>query len=345
MMETQWMVATHGNPLGAVRRVVETVWEQTGLDGMLVLTNGSPEARIKPRLIDNPDRLSEINPFKPLMTLNAAALIPDLVQENPQTRFGALLRPCEMRALIEMVKHDSFTIEKVLTISVDCLGTLPADEYHWRAERKGSSDKLTHEALQFARQGGIVAYRYRSACQMCTSPEAKGGDINIHVLGLPVRQHILVEARDEDTAQRISLDAIQARTADPALVNQHKRVLVRLSERHRRTMERLMTYLVDVLPADVNAVAKQLENCGPCQTCINVCPICSINRPRRGEDGEYVLGDVMRWLISCAGCGMCEQSCPNHLPLSTIFTHIREQLSAEWGYLPGHSLDEPLPLM
>ena len=41
-------------------------------------------------------------------------------------------RPCEMRALTEMTKHASFKIDNLLTISVDCLGTLPADEYQWR---------------------------------------------------------------------------------------------------------------------------------------------------------------------------------------------------------------------
>jgi hypothetical protein len=40
---------------------------------------------------------------------------------------------------------------------------------------------------------------------------------------------------------------------------------------------------------------------------------------------------------------MCEQACPTHLPLSTIFRHIREKLNAELGYVPGLSLDEPLP--
>jgi Fe-S oxidoreductase len=53
----------------------------------------------------------------------------------------------------------------------------------------------------------------------------------------------------------------------------------------------------------------------------------------------------MRWMLSCAGCGMCEQACTQHLPLSTIFGHIREQLAAEFGYRPGRSPDEPLPLI
>ncbi len=40
-----------------------------------------------------------------------------------------------MRALTEMTKHASFNLDNLLTISVDCLGTLPADEYQWRLER------------------------------------------------------------------------------------------------------------------------------------------------------------------------------------------------------------------
>jgi predicted aldo/keto reductase-like oxidoreductase len=39
--------------------------------------------------------------------------------------------------------------------------------------------------------------------------------------------------------------------------------------------------------------------------------------------------DVVNWLLSCAGCGMCEQSCPQHQPLSAVFSHIREQIDAE----------------
>jgi Fe-S oxidoreductase len=53
----------------------------------------------------------------------------------------------------------------------------------------------------------------------------------------------------------------------------------------------------------------------------------------------------MRWLVSCAGCGMCEQSCPNSLPTATIFAHIRRQLDQQWDYSPGRSTSEPLPAL
>lgn len=345
-MNTQWALETGGDPLGSVQSLINSIWRQSRLDGMLVPTNGSPDAITEPHLIDDPHDLYKVNPFKPLMTMNAARLIPELILENPERHYAALLRPCEMRALIEMVKQDSFDIENLLTISVDCLGTLPADEYAWRAERKkASAEGLAGEALQFARQGGILAYRYRSACQTCTSPQAQGADLNIYVFGLPVRQHMLVEARNPETAERLGLKKITSGIADPKLVEARARVVNRLEGNHQRTMERLRQSLAEYLPVDVDALIQQLEACGSCQACMQVCPICCVKRPLRDGQGSYSREEIMQWLISCAGCGMCEQTCTQHLPLSTIFGHIREQLTAEFSYRPGRSLDEPLPLL
>jgi Fe-S oxidoreductase len=178
---------------------------------------------------------------------------------------------------------------------------------------------------------------------MCVSPEASSADLNINVLGLPARQHILVRARDEATAERLKLDAITDGVAEPHSISQHERVLARMTERLNRTMERVTQGLGELLPQNVDAIIEQLESCGDCQGCMQACPICAVDFPDRDQDGHYRPEDVKRWLVSCAGCGMCEQACPTHLPLSTIFRHIREKLSAELGYVPGLSLDEPLP--
>jgi formate dehydrogenase subunit beta len=351
-MNTQWSFETHGDPLGKVREFITKIWLDTNLDGMLVTMNGGNEARAIPRYLTDVVEINKINPFKPLMEINAARLLPDLLENHPKAKIGALLRPCEMRALTEMTKHASFTIDNLLTISVDCLGTLPADEYQWRLERAGGnlpsevpSDELAREALKFARQGGIVPYRYRSACQVCTSPAAKQAMINIHVLGLPVRQKLLVSSGDPSTTEKIHLELYTDGKADPALITQHERILSKMSERHQRTMDRLNEGLGSLLPVDVDSVIRQLESCGDCQTCMDVCPICSVDRPERSSVGHYDRSSVMRWLVSCAGCGMCEQACPSHLPISAIFAHIRQKLAQEWEYFPGRSTNDPLPLI
>lgn len=343
-MKTQWMLETNSDPLGVLRKFVDNVWQQSSLEGMLVSTNSTPETTIKPRLLEAPEQLNKVNPFIPLMTVNAAKLVPDLMREHPQERLGAMLRPCEMRTLIEMVKHDSFTLDDFLTICVDCLGTFPAEDFQWRVERKGNLEKLTQEALQFARLGGMVAYRYRAACQVCTSQGAHGADLNVGVLGLPVRQHLLVTSRDEATAECLHLDKIANSEANPSLVAQHERFLTKLAKRNSRIHERAINALADSLPKDVDTLVSQLESCGSCQDCLDECPVCLVDYPRRGEDGRYVRDDIARWMVSCAGCGMCEQICPKHLPLNAIFIHIRQQLAESLDYSPGYSLHEPLPL-
>lgn len=344
-MKTQWMIETHGDPIGAVREFIKTVWQNAELDGVVVPQINAHDSGISVRILGDPEDLNEINPFKPLMKMNAAKIFPRLLETNPELHLGALLRPCEMRALIEMVKYESFALDRLLTICIDCLGTYPAEDYQWRAERKGSSHKLAQEALQFARLGSISAYRFRSACQMCTSPEAQGAHLNLSVLGLPVRRHILVKARDPITADWLHLDAITHCEADQALIHRHERTLTRMVERNNRTRDRIIQGLSELLPKNVEALVEQFETCGECQECMDSCPICAVVYPRQGADGRYLHEDIQRWIVSCAGCGMCEQSCPNHLPLSAIFHHIKQQLIDSFGYTPGYSREEPVPLV
>lgn len=343
-MSTLWKINTYGDPLKAVRLFLQAIWAQASLQGMLVQTSGTHKNSARPQLIDDPGRLENINPFRPLMTVNSARLIPALMHENPQSRFSAILRPCEMRALVEMVKQDSFKLDGFITICLDCLGTYPADEYQWRASRKESDTELTREALQFARQGGMLSYRYRAACQTCSSPQAQLADINIHVLGLPVRQIILIEARNDEIADQLGFAKITDGEAKNEMIDQHQRMVEKILERHTHTMQRIIQGLGDLLPKNIQDIVVQLESCGKCQNCMTVCPICSVHFPVRDQAGNYQEEQIARWLVSCSGCGMCEQACINHLPLSIIFGYIHSKLAEEYHYHAGRSFEESLPL-
>jgi len=316
-MNTNWMIQTHGDPLGALQKFVKSLWEQAELDAMVI-----PPSNGK-FVLEEPDELEHVNPFQPLMKLNTARLVVDTTKKHPGKRIGAMLRPCEMRALNEMAARGAVKRDEVLTVCTDCLGTFPAEEYEWRLER--SAKGLTKETLQFAPQGGISAYRYRPACQMCTGPGASEGDVNIGVFGLPVRHSMLVNTHNG----RVSLKIIADGRAKEDLVVKREQTLAKISERHVRTRERVLRDMDETLPHDLQHLLEQFESCGDCQACMDVCPICSVDEPRKTADGKLVREDVVNWLLSCAGCGMCEQSCPQHQPLNAVFSYIREQIDAE----------------
>lgn len=318
-MNTTWMIQTHGDPLNAVQKFVQDIWKHANLDEMVVSIDGKG---VKGHLLDDPAQLDKINPFRPLMVVNTAKLVLEIQAAHPQERQGVLLRPCELRALNEMAARGAIRTNRLLTICVDCLGTFPEDEFQWRSVRKGSAKGLDKEALQFAPQGGISAYRYRAACQMCTSSGATEADVNIGVLGLPVRQVMLINVKDGELDWKTITDG----PADPALTAKRELMLAKLTERYSRTRERVISGLMQVLPANVDALLDQFEACGNCRTCMDSCPICAAEYPRQGQDGRFLREDVINWLASCAGCGMCEQACPRNLPLSIIFTHVRQEI-------------------
>lgn len=321
---TQWMIDTRGDPLGTLRDLVQSLWVHADIKVMLAPVNGNME-RTGPGLIRERTEIEQINPFTPLMPVNAAIQVRELINQAEAGQAAAILRPCELRTLQAMQKNGELDTRNLLTVCVDCLGTLPADEFEWRANRKGSPKGLAQEALQFARQGGIVPYRYRAACQVCLSPQAQQADVNIGVIGLPVRQHLLVNTSDQISTEQ--LDTERLLPADPELVDQHTKVVNRLVERSAQTRSRIAKGLASVLPANIDELIEQLSGCGDCTVCLDECPLCQSSWPRRDAKGYFEQDKVIDWLVSCSGCGMCEQACPQHLPLTIIFGHIRDQLN------------------
>ena len=323
-MDKPWFVKTHGDPLGVIQNLIVTTWDEFELDRLMVSMNGGSQ----PELIDDPGQIEQLNPFRPLMTQNSAKYIPQLLDDYPDSRLGVILRPCEMRALIEMQKREQTHSKRLLTICVDCLGTYSRDDYQWRAERKGSGEQLARETLNFARQGGIASYRFRSACQACRSQISSQADINVGVIGLPVRQKILIDASDQVKTTLLAGGKVKAEN-DPDLLEQREYIVAKLQQRGAHTRQRLEENLESILPRNVDALIKQFETCGECRECFTSCPLCTADYPTRDESGNYHRDQVKEWMISCAGCGMCEQACPNHLPLVTIFSHLREVLIQE----------------
>jgi len=110
------------------------------------------------------------------------------------------------------------------------------------------------------------------------------------------------------------------------MMEQRGQIIAKLLQRSSNTRQRLADSLEGILPRDVDGLVKQFETCGECRECFESCLFCAADYPSRDAFGIYSREQVKEWMISCAGCGMCEQACPNHLPLVTIFNQIREQL-------------------
>lgn len=329
IMSEAWIIHTHGNPLDTIRQLLKDLWQQAGLQGMLVPVYHAGDNESAARFVEDLEQLSAADPCVPLMPVNASKLVLGQARRNPSGRYGAVLRSCEARALAEIASREALELQNWLIIGIDCLASYDEDDFEWRVQKAGSIEQVSRENLGHARQGGIALHRFRHACQMCTTPEASHADVYIGLLGLPVKQIMLVRAKDRQTAERYQLAQLTDDIAPHALIVQQERVLNTLHERRMHTLERMVKELTEEMPEGVDELIAHLQNCAPCRECLEACPIFSLEVSSPGDVQTITHEAAVRWLLSCVSCGMCEQSCPNHLPLTAIFSRISQELKEE----------------
>jgi formate dehydrogenase subunit beta len=322
-MATRWIRKTQGHTLETVRQFLADLFRRAELDAMLIPMRTDAPVTLDSQIVDDPAHLVAADPFAPIMHVNAAKRAVEWLRDHSGQRLGAVLRACEIRALLELAKRDVVDLDPVLLVGVDCIGTFPVEDLAWRK----SIDQLTDEMLQFARQGGINTYRYRSACQMCTESVPTQAALSVDLLGLPAREVVLITGHDPARVAGLRLDEIAGEQATPDLIAQHERMVALVTERRQRARERAIHALETDLAMDVDRLIQHLAACTPCRSCLDVCAIYSSD-PALYDGGWPPSRDGMiRWLTGCAGCGMCEAVCPDHLPLVAIFARIRQELT------------------
>lgn len=325
-METTWILKTHGDPLGSVRKLLSELWVRANLEGFVIPRFRPQKPGIFPFLASRKEDVVHADPFTPLVADNCAREIARLARQNPQGQFAAILRPCEGRALLAKQQRQNLGLENWLLIAVDCLASFPSEDFAWRIEKAGGIEQLTREALQFARLGGIAPYRFRRACQMCTNPRFAEASISIKLLGLPVRDYILISTSSPETAQRLGLADLVDGLATRAMVTHHQRVLDRLERKRSAVRRRMVDNLAPEMPTSLDELLALFERCAPCQLCLEACPVYAGELQGCEGDDHARLNAIKRWLAACVACGMCDEACPRHTPLTAIIQSLESYL-------------------
>jgi formate dehydrogenase subunit beta len=341
--------------LTATRGFLKQLLETEVVEAIMVPME-TPSGTITPALVADPALLDAANPLAPVMGLNAARLAGKVSIREPRGRIGVVLRPCELRALVELVKLQQASLDALTMIGIDCVGTYDVPVYLKKRAEIGDQRlwRELYENLQSPVPG------LRDACQMCEKPHVEAADITLELFGADLDMGIPITLTEE-IAEKLELTSTKEHSRRDEIIEQVAATRTEVRDARFAEMQKQL---------EEEGIESVLAACVRCHNCMTVCPVCYCKTclfkspPFDHEPAQYLswarrkgayrlpadtmlfhLTRLNHMVLSCVGCGICTSNCPADLPVGRVFRTIGQQVQAAFDYEPGRSADDPLPLV
>lgn len=355
------MLPVKGSAPETAKELLGAMLEKGVVDALLVPWRLPVGDNVAPTLVNDPTRLSDARVWAPVMPINAARAASNLTITGNKSRLGVVLRPCEIRALVELTKLEQASLDNALIIGVDCPGAYTVADYA-QMIRQGidPTDGLLAQAAD-ASMTPHEGYQFREGCLICERPSPEGDHVavTLELFGVDGGQ-IAVQAR-QDVAEALGLEEAGAPSGRKAVVD--RLVAARTEARDAAFAE--FRGRVD----SVEGLLAEFSTCIRCHNCMINCPICYCKEcifrtatfdhesdlyyrwaDRKGvvrmlpDTTLFHLTRLNHMVTSCVGCGGCTDACPSDIPVATIFRTVGQQTQAIFDYTPGLSLEDEIPL-
>ncbi|MFC1983829.1 4Fe-4S dicluster domain-containing protein [Chloroflexota bacterium] len=308
-------------------------------------------------LIQDESLLENAHPLPPVMSVQGARAISSLTGRGKgKKRIAALVRPCELRATVELFKLGQVDLENIFLISIDCPGALPLTE--WAKNPKKTEDEFS-QILK-----GEASESLRPICQICDKFSTTGAeDLHIGTLGVKAGSILLTPNSPKGKA---ILDCIGV-SAEADISGWQSQVDTLTAERKEKREQAHKE--LESRATGLNNLLNTFSKCINCHNCMRVCPICYCQQcffdsnDMKFAFDDYLerakvtgglrlppetlffhIGRMLHMSLSCVSCGACEDACPTAIPVAQVFSLIGNKNHEEFDYVPGRNLDESLPL-
>ena len=270
-----------GNTVKSLQHFLATWWKQVELDAMLAPVETSDHGVAAPQVITHPADLARVNPFTPVMLSNTAPLIQNFVEDHPHSQLAVILRPCELRAMVELRKRHRVNYEAVsagrgrerlVVIGVDCPGTFSPDTYARHVSSHQEDTEIIHVGVSYGKQANYLPYEVRQTCQMCDSPGPLGADVTIGTIGIEPEGELLIIAPSENVDASLMLQAVTDGTPTERQVVHREMMVGKLVDKRTEKRSALMknqTWQTE----DAVSVLAMFARCTLCADCLDACPL------------------------------------------------------------------------
>jgi formate dehydrogenase subunit beta len=364
-MDSFAAITTDGKPNQAFAQVLRQMLEKEIVSAVMVPARQSDNQMVMQTLITDPVLLQAVDPFAPVAPTSSAKLAAALTARPSGRPVAVVLRNCELRAFIELVKLHQGSVDDLTVIGVDCLGRYENRDYLRLSEK---SENLTQQFLKEAgsndRSKPILGAEIATSCKCCEQPIPQNADLNLCVIGGdPAKQIWLQGISDKG---RKTIEALGLSTGDAP--GSREEAIEKLVQGNRDFRKKHLSEFIE-RTSDIEGLSGILAGCINCYNCRVACPVCYCREcvfvtDTFRHDGEqylkwsakkggikmptdttfYHLTRMIHMSTLCVGCGQCSSACPNGIPLMELFATVSDKTQARFDYLPGRDLGEKQPL-
>jgi ferredoxin len=208
---------------------------------------------------------------------------------------------------------------------------------------------MIHVGVTYGRQESYIPHQVRQSCQMCDSPSPFGADMTIGTIGVEPQGELLIIAADERLDADLMLQEVTDGIAAEREIVHREMMVGKLADKRAEKRAALMGSPALQIE-DLGSVLAMFARCTLCADCLDACPLydgeltgmLGVDKGHRSHSMLAEVVRVSRWLVSCSGCGMCRESCPNGVPLSRAVTALSHRIQSDLHYRPGDP-SQPLP--
>jgi len=328
----------------------------------LLVPQNTPSKKVAfPVLISDSKKL-HADIIAPVLPTSTAMIVSKMTKVAPPSKpVAVVMRPCQIRALIELAKLNQANLSNIVIIGVDCFGTFPFNTYTEFPEKQ----KPTQFLLETWTKKSDDAEKYlRSACRICKDPIPTNADIILGFYGADVQKEIFVEAYSE-VGKNILKDLPLEEEKEGKI---REKAVKEIREEKAKKRAAFLKEKEDI--KGIDKISEFFDKCVNCHNCRQACPICYCKEClfdssvfdaeaykflRRAEIKGlfkmpndallFQLGRMNHMILSCVECGLCEQACPNNIPLMDVFIPTAESAQKEFDYHPGKDAKQKIPMI
>lgn len=338
---------------GAVTALLKFALENKMVDAVVAVQKGFDLYDAIPVAITDPKDLDQTAGSLHCGTLLMSTFIKNYLDGAKKMKIGVVVKGCDLMGLLEEAKRDEINLNNLLTIGVNCGGSVNPTRARAMIQDKFGvdPDKVHKEEIDKGQfiieyEGGHkgisideledAGYGRRTNCRRCKYKVPRQADLacgNWGVLGEKAGKATFVEvcsAKGADLVSKaVASKKLETCAADPKGIEIRGKVegaMLKLGEKWRK---KDFTGLRDDL---WKIIDKETSRCIKCYSCIEKCPVCSatafkgrdesimVRRGKLPSDPMFHLRRFAHISDSCVNCGQCEELCPMEIPLA-LFSH------------------------